>query len=121
MATRCFIVDDSPHFLEAARAVLEPDGFAVVGVASTIEQALRALDVARPDVVLVDVQLGSESGVDLARRIRRETTVDPSKVILISTHTEEDLVDLISTVPAAGFLAKTELSPGAVRRILAVT
>jgi DNA-binding NarL/FixJ family response regulator len=119
MALRCFIVDDSTHFLGAARAVLEGDGLAVIGVASTIEEALRKLCDAQPDVVLVDVNLGPESGLELARRIPGEANVDLSRIILISTRTEEDLADLIGAAPAAGFLTKTELSAGAVRRILA--
>ena len=118
MALRCFIVDDSPDFLDAARSRLESDGLTVVGVASTIEDALRQLDGAEPDVVLVDVNLGGESGLDLARRIQTETNVDPGQVILISTHAAEDLIDLIESVPAAALLSKTALSGIALRQIL---
>ena len=120
MPLRCFIVDDSTHFLEAARARLEHGGLVVVGVATSIEQALRTVDDAEPDVVLVDVNLGSESGLDLAQRMQRSTNVDLSKVILISTRTEEELADLLRAVPAAAFLSKTELSAVAIRRILDV-
>ena len=120
MALRCFIVDDSTHFLEAARDLLEHGGLDVVGVATTIEQALRTVDDAEPDVVLVDVNLGGESGLDLARRMPRATSVDPLKVILISTRTEEEVLDVVRTVPAAAFLSKTELSAVAIRRILDV-
>ena len=121
MALRCFIVDDSTEFLEAARSRLESDGLIVVGVASTIEQALRQLDGAEPDVVLVDVSLGNESGLDLARRIEAETDVDPAQVILISTHAAEDLIDLVESVPVAALLHKTRLSGLAIRQILDVT
>lgn len=121
MGLRCFIVDDSTHFLEAARSRLESDGLTVVGVASTIEQALRQLDDAEPDVVLVDVNLGSESGLDLARRMLTETAVDPARVILISTQAADDLIDLVEGVPAAALLSKTGLSGIAIRRILDVT
>lgn len=120
MALRCFIVDDSTHFLEAARDLLEQGGLVVVGVARTIEEALRTVDASEPDVVLVDVNLGGESGLDLVRRMHLATNVDPSQVILISTRTEEDLLDLVPTVPAAAFLSKTELSAVAIRRILDV-
>ena len=118
MSLRCFIVDDSPHFLTAAQALLEREGLAVVGVASTTEDALLRVADADPDVVLVDVDLGSESGFDLARRFQHEATVDQSRVILISTHAEEDLGDLLGAAPAAAFLPKSELSAGAIRRIL---
>jgi DNA-binding NarL/FixJ family response regulator len=118
MGLRCFIVDDSTDFLDAARSRLESDGVTVVGVASTIDEALARLDRAEPDVVLVDVNLGSESGLDLARRIQTETNVDPAQVVLISTHAAEDLIDLVESVPAAALLSKTALSGVALRRIL---
>lgn len=118
MALRCFIVDDSSHFLTAARELLEREGCAVVGVASTIDQALRQVEGAEPDVVLVDVNLGTESGFDLARRFDRETSLDRSRVILISTRAEEDVVEPGGQLPAAAFLAKSELSAAAIRRIL---
>ncbi len=118
MALRCFIVDDSPPFLTAARALLEREGCAVVGVAATIEEALQRVPEAEPDVVLVDVDLGRESGFDLARRFQRETTLDQSRVILISTYTEDDLWELLGGAPAAAFLSKPQLSAAAIRRIL---
>jgi CheY-like chemotaxis protein len=112
MVLRCLIVDDSSHFLGAARGLLEREGLAVVGVASTIEEALRRIEEVKPDLVLVDIDLGEESGFDLARRIRNETSLDSSKVILISTYAEEDLADLIDATPAAGFLSKAHSQPG---------
>ena len=118
MALRCLIVDDSSHFLGAARRLLEGEGLAVVAVASTSEEALRQIEEVEPDVVLVDVDLGNESGFDLARRINRATTLDSSKVILISTHAGEDLADLIDATPAAAFLPKAHLSARAIPEIL---
>ena len=118
MVLRCLIVDDCPHFLDAARALLEREGLAVVGVASTTAEALRQVQAVKPDVALVDVELGNESGFDLARRIRSETSLDPSRVILISTYSDEDLEDLITDAPAAAFLSKSRLSARAIREIL---
>ena len=118
MVLRCFIVDDSRHFLAAAQALLEREGFSVVGVASTSEDALRRVEAAEPDVVLVDVDLGGESGFELVGRFQRETELDRSKVILISTYSEEDLGDLVTAAPVAAFLSKTQLSGRAIRRIL---
>ncbi len=121
MALRCLIVDDSPHFLDAARSLLEREGLVVAGVASTAADALRRIQDVKPDVVLVDVDLGNESGFDLARRIQSETTLDQSRVILISSHAEDDLADLIVAAPAAAFLAKLRLSARAIREILGDT
>ena len=121
MALRCLIVDDSSHFLTAARALLEREGIAVVGVASTSAEALRRAEELRPDVALLDIDLGNESGFELARRLASETSLEPSSVILISTYAEEDLVDLIAASPAAGFLSKSHLSARAIREILGST
>lgn len=114
---RCLIVDDSPRFLAAARALLEREGITVVGVASTISEALRRADELRPDVALVDIDLGGESGFDLAGGLCREGSRQ-SQVIFISTHSEEDYAELVAASPALGFLAKTALSAKAIRRLL---
>jgi DNA-binding NarL/FixJ family response regulator len=118
MVLRCFIVDDSPHFLDAAQALLEREGVALVGVASTSEEALRRVEDVKPDVVLIDVDLGNESGFNLARRFESETSLDRSRVILISSHAEEDLWDLITAAPVAAFLSKSRLSARAIHQIL---
>jgi len=89
----------------------------VAGVASTGADALRQADTLRPDVVLVDVSLGGESGFELARRLVADD-VRGAPVILISTLSEADLADAIALSPAVGFLAKSELSADAVRGLL---
>ncbi|MDT5075583.1 MAG: hypothetical protein QOJ80_220, partial [Mycobacterium sp.] len=68
---RCVIVDDSTNFIDAARRLLEHDGILVVGVASTSAEALRCVQDLRPDVILVDVNLGEENGFELAEQIHR--------------------------------------------------
>jgi CheY-like chemotaxis protein len=116
---RCLIVDDSPRFLDAARGLLERQGVTVVGVASTSAEALQRAQELRPDVTLVDVDLGGESGLELARRLDREPGLAPLPVILISTHAEADYAELVAASPAVGFLAKSALSAGAIRDLLA--
>jgi CheY-like chemotaxis protein len=111
---RSLIVDDNDSFLEAARGLLEGEGLPVAGVASTPADAFRQVQALDPDIVLVDVFLGEESGLELARRL----VDDGQTVILISTHPEEDLADLIAGIPAVGFLQKGELSADAVRRMV---
>jgi two-component system, NarL family, nitrate/nitrite response regulator NarL len=117
MNVSCLIVDDNPTFLEAARTVLEREGMTVAGVASTSADALRKTQALRPDVVLVDVSLGDESGIELARRLVAGRA-ERATVILISTRAEADLADLVALSPAAGFLSKSELSADAVRGFL---
>ena len=110
-------MDDNRDFLEAARTLLDREGLAVVGVASTSADALRKAELLRPDVVLVDVSLGDESGVELARRLAAQPAHE-ARVILISTRCEAELVDVASLSPAAGFLSKSELSADAIRGFL---
>jgi len=117
MAVHCLIVDDNGDFLAAARTLLEQEGLTIVGEASTSADALRKVQLLRPDVVLVDVSLGEESGLELARRL----VDDPAReatVILISTRSECELADVIATSPAAGFLSKPALSADAIHGFL---
>jgi DNA-binding NarL/FixJ family response regulator len=115
VALRCLIVDDNPSFLDAARVLLEREGLNVVGTATTVAEAVMRMEELRPDVALVDVVLGDESGLDLARRL--EAAGPP--VVMTSTHAAADIEDLLVDVPAAGFVPKSELSANAIRRILA--
>jgi DNA-binding NarL/FixJ family response regulator len=110
------IVDDSVRFLEVATVRLGRGGFEVVATATTSEQALDLLEHRRPDVVLVDISLGNESGLDLASRIADRP--DPPTVVLISTRAEADYVTLIANSPAIGFIAKSRLSVEAVRGLV---
>jgi DNA-binding NarL/FixJ family response regulator len=118
MMLRCLIVDDSHHFLAAARGLLERQGMTVVGVASTGAEALQRARELRPDVMLVDIDLGGESGLELARRLHHQAGPAPARVILVSTHAEEDYAELIAASPAVGFLPKETLSAGAIRDLL---
>lgn len=117
MPIRCLIVDDSPVFLESARRLLESEGLGVVGTASTSAEAIALAAELEPDVVLVDVELGDENGFELARRLTASPSSPP--VILISTHPEEDVADLVVSSSAAGFIAKSGLSAEAVQAMLA--
>jgi DNA-binding NarL/FixJ family response regulator len=118
VSLRTLIVDDNASFLEAARDLLEREGIAVVGVASTSAEALRRSAELRPDVTLVDIYLGEESGLDLARRLSIQGDQHRSRVVLISTYAESDFPDLPSVSPAIGFVSKAELSASAIHRVL---
>jgi DNA-binding NarL/FixJ family response regulator len=118
VALRCLIVDDNPGFLDAARTLLEQQGLRVIGVASTSDEAVRSAAELRPDVMLLDIDLGEESGFELARRLVDDPDLDPGQLILISAHAEEDLADLIQASPAIGFVGKPALSVTAIERLL---
>ncbi|NIH95239.1 response regulator [Mycolicibacterium fluoranthenivorans] len=109
---RALIVDDSAAFRDAATTMLAHGGITVVGTATDGAGALDASRALRPDVALVDVDLGADSGFDVAEQL---TDVP---VILISTHDEQDFAEMIATSSARGFLPKFALSPDAIRGLL---
>jgi DNA-binding NarL/FixJ family response regulator len=116
---RCLIVDDNEPFLKEARELLEREGIDVIGVATSAAQALAKFAELQPDLTLVDIDLGGESGFDLIRAMADEPNRSTTRVILISVHDESDFADLIRASSAAGFVSKTELSAQAIRDVLA--
>ncbi|MER7001621.1 response regulator [Dactylosporangium sp. NPDC000555] len=115
MTIRCVIVDDSEPFRASAQRLLTDQGIMVVATAADSHQAIHAVEHEQPDVVLVDVGLGTESGFDLAARIRS------SPVIMVSSLAPEDLTELLAESPAIGFLPKEQLSGGAITGLLHTT
>jgi CheY-like chemotaxis protein len=118
MALRALIVDDNSHFLGAARDLLEREGVEVVALASTGAEAVQLAAELKPDVTLVDIDLGEESGFDVARMLTEDGAANQSPVVLISTYAEKDFADLIAAAPAVGFLSKSDLSARTLREIL---
>jgi DNA-binding NarL/FixJ family response regulator len=121
---RSLLVDDDDALLKAASVLLEREGMTVAGVASNSTEALLQARALRLDVILVDLGLGDESGFDLAWLLTRDGQGGQrvrAEVILISSYAETDYAELIAENPAAGFLAKSELSAQAIGRILGRT
>jgi CheY-like chemotaxis protein len=114
MALRTLIVDDNGQFLDAARDLLEREGISVAGVASTSAEASELAQELRPDVILVDIDLGEESGFDLAS----ELAGGEAPIVLISAYAEAEFADLIATSPALGFVSKSALSARALSELL---
>src|SRR6266511_3923932 len=107
------IVDDHPGFRGRARAVLQAEGFGVVGDGAAAIQAVRAL---RPDVVLLDIQLPDMNGFQVAERLRGDGA--GGVVVLISSRDAADYGTRVSSSPVAGFLAKADLSGAALAALL---
>jgi DNA-binding NarL/FixJ family response regulator len=115
---RLLIIDDNAHFLEAARNFLHREGLDVVAVATSGAEAIDRAREHQPDVILVDVDLGVESGFDVARQLAAATSGVRASVILISATPEQDLIDLIDESPAIGFVSKTALARDAIAGLL---
>jgi DNA-binding NarL/FixJ family response regulator len=114
---RCLIVDDNATFRDTARRLLERDGLAVVGMASTIAEGLRSARELKPDVTLVDVHLGAESGFELARKLHHERLSASAVVILTSADPEQEFAERHATIPADGFVPKSALSGDRIREL----
>ncbi|HTU86508.1 MAG TPA: response regulator transcription factor [Solirubrobacteraceae bacterium] len=119
LTLRCVIVDDNPAVLRAASELLEHQGMSVVGVAAVGDHAVALMEELEPDVMLVDIVLGRESGFELVRRLVQRCESAASRTILISTYEEADFAQPIAASPAVGFLPKSELSATAIQRLLA--
>lgn len=102
------IVDDHATFRRVARAVLEAEGFVVVGEAADGAAALASAAALAPSVVLLDVQLPDVDGFEIASRLTKSPNA-PS-VILVSSRDAEEYGSLIEECGARGFLPKDELS-----------
>ena len=118
MSPRLLIVDDNEPFLEAATRLLEADGLQVVGVAGTTAEAMARQRDLRPDIILVDINLGGENGTELARLLAGQAASGSLRVILISTYPSQDLTDLVEALPGVGFLSKSQLSGSAIRDLI---
>ena len=117
MPLRALIVDDNANFLITARRLLEREGIVVVGTVSTTAEALCSSAELEADVVLVDVDLGPESGFDVAERLS-SASGRLRQVVLTSAFAEQDLADLVAASSAIGFVSKAGLSAQAIIDVL---
>ena len=115
--TSVLIVDDHPSFRASARALLQAEGFEVVGEAADGAEALRAVEELHPDVVLLDVQLPDTDGFDVAARLTRRNASAPA-VVLTSSRDGSDFGPLVKYSGARGFVPKAELSAEALAVLL---
>ncbi|MCU1657927.1 MAG: putative transcriptional regulator [Pseudonocardiales bacterium] len=122
MPLRCLIVDDHLHFADGARRLLERTGIAVLATAATGADACSLARKLKPDLVLLDIDLGAESGFDVARQLGAGRShggaADGPDIILMSAHDPDDFAELIAESPVAGFLPKSALSAQAIRDLL---
>ncbi len=117
---RVMVVDDHPMWRDAVERDLQAAGFDVVAVAATGKEALARFPAARPQVVVLDLQIPAPNGVEVTAEVLRE---DPSaRVLILSASGEQsDVLDAVKA-GATGYLVKSasrEELLGAVRRVAA--
>jgi two-component system response regulator DevR len=105
MTIRVFLLDDHELVREGVRSLLESDeDIEVVGEASTAEEALTRIPLARPDVAILDVRLEGESGIEVCRDVR---SLVPGLVCLMLTSFADDEALFASIMAgAAGYVLK---------------
>lgn len=115
---RFVIVDDNARFVELAAELLTRDGFEVVGHAGQSGEALRVITETRPDLVLIDLFLGEESGLELVTEIARLGLATRTCLLLVSSYATSDLREMFAVSAAHGYLSKLELSGQLIRELL---
>jgi DNA-binding NarL/FixJ family response regulator len=118
MSRTVLIVDDHPSFRASARAMLESEGFEVVGEAAGGAEALEAVDRLEPEIVLLDVQLPDMTGFDVCAALEARNG-DRPEIILVSSRDVSDYgEELVDASCACGFVQKGELSGELVTELL---
>jgi CheY-like chemotaxis protein len=110
------IVDDHAEFRQSAGALLEAEGFAVVGEAADGDEAMAAVERVQPQIVLLDVQLPGLDGFTVAERLA--TRRDPPVVVLISSREAAAYGPRLPAAAARGFIPKRELSGSALAAVV---
>jgi DNA-binding NarL/FixJ family response regulator len=108
VAWSVLIVDDHAGFRSSARALLEADGFDVLGEAADGDSAMEQARRLRPQVVLLDVQLPGLDGFAVAERLAAEPAAPA--VVLISSRGRGAYRARLERAPARGFITKAEFS-----------
>jgi DNA-binding NarL/FixJ family response regulator len=117
MSRTILIVDDHPSFRGMARAILESEGFDVVGEVADGASALEAAKTLSPDVILLDVQLPDIDGFEVASQLATKNGNSPA-IVMTSSRDARDFGSLVAKSGARGFIPKAELSAEAVSALL---
>jgi DNA-binding NarL/FixJ family response regulator len=108
MRPTVLIVDDHAAFRASARALLQAEGFDVIGEATDGAEAVAAVVALRPEIVLLDIQLPDLDGLAVAEQLAE--VPDPPAVVLISSRDATAYGPRLQATPARGFIPKSGLS-----------
>src|ERR1051325_2297224 len=109
------LADDHPIFCQGLKALLEKEGFAVVGAGSDGFEAIQLAEQFHPDVAILDFSMPRLNGLGAAKEIRR---VSPrSRIIILTLHREEQYVVEAMTVGVRGYVLKSEATTELVQAI----
>ena len=114
--TTVLVIDDHASFRLQARAVLEADGFVVIGEAVDGASGLDAVRTLQPDIVLLDVGLPDLEGFEVARQLA--VMGSPPLVVLTSSREASAYGPRLASSRILGFIRKDELSGAAIRALV---
>lgn len=116
MGVRVLIVDDHADFRRMARALLTSSGYEVVGEADDAATALSAFDELQPDLVVLDVQLPTDDGIEISHQLNERN--NRPQVVLVSSREASDYGHRLLDAPVRGFIRKRDFSGASLRPLI---
>jgi len=115
MTIRVFLADDHELVRQGLKALLEREGFQVVGEASNGQEALRLVPDARPDVAVLDISMPILNGLDAARELQKSSR--RTRSILLTRHDENQYVTEALRAGVRGYVLKNQAATDLVHAI----
>jgi len=115
MPPRVLLADDHALIRQGLKALLESQGFQVVGEASDGQATLRSAEKTHPDVAILDISMPVLNGMDAARELKKSSP--KTKIILLTQHDEDQYVTEALRAGAKGYVLKSQAAEDLVQAI----